>query len=148
MVDVAQLVRAPLCGSGGRGFKSRHPPHICSPELFSSGDLLCSSSVETAPVSGRNSVFFCFGYGIKRHPVLRLHCMGIIQNKRFSQYTQDFSFIKVCYVTVTLVSCYVFLGLVQYFHAINARFHLSDLSRKAFSLLPSSVFRFYCQPSI
>ena len=26
MVDVAQLVRAPLCGSGGRGFKSRHPP--------------------------------------------------------------------------------------------------------------------------
>lgn len=28
MVDVAQLVRAPLCGSGGRGFKSRHPPHI------------------------------------------------------------------------------------------------------------------------
>ena len=28
MVDVAQLVRAPLCGSGGRGFKSRHPPHF------------------------------------------------------------------------------------------------------------------------
>ena len=28
MVDVAQLVRAPVCGTGGRGFKSRHPPHI------------------------------------------------------------------------------------------------------------------------
>ena len=26
MVGVAQLVRAPDCGSGGRGFKSRHPP--------------------------------------------------------------------------------------------------------------------------
>jgi hypothetical protein len=28
MVGVAQLVRAPDCESGGRGFKSRHPPHI------------------------------------------------------------------------------------------------------------------------
>ncbi len=26
MVDVAQLVRAPDCGSGGRGFKSHLPP--------------------------------------------------------------------------------------------------------------------------
>lgn len=30
MVGVAQLVRAPLCGSGGRGFKSRHSPQITS----------------------------------------------------------------------------------------------------------------------
>ncbi len=28
MVDVAQLVRAPDCGSGGREFKSRHPPQF------------------------------------------------------------------------------------------------------------------------
>ena len=28
MVDVAQLVRAPDCGSGGRGFKSHLPPNI------------------------------------------------------------------------------------------------------------------------
>ena len=28
MVDVAQLVRAPVCGTGGRGFKSRHPPQL------------------------------------------------------------------------------------------------------------------------
>lgn len=26
MVDVAQLVRAPVCGTGGRRFKSAHPP--------------------------------------------------------------------------------------------------------------------------
>jgi hypothetical protein len=26
VVDVAQLVRAPGCGPGGRGFKSRHSP--------------------------------------------------------------------------------------------------------------------------
>ena len=29
MVGVAQLVRAPDCGSGGRGFETRHPPHTC-----------------------------------------------------------------------------------------------------------------------
>ena len=28
MVGVAQLVRAPDCGSGGRRFDSDHPPHI------------------------------------------------------------------------------------------------------------------------
>ena len=27
MVGIAQLVRAPGCDSGGRGFKSRYPPH-------------------------------------------------------------------------------------------------------------------------
>ena len=27
MVGVAQVARAPDCGSGGRGFKSHHPPH-------------------------------------------------------------------------------------------------------------------------
>ena len=34
MVDVAQLVRAPVCGTGARGFKSRHPPHIKCLELL------------------------------------------------------------------------------------------------------------------
>ena len=28
MVGVAQLVRAPVCGTGGRGFKSLRPPHV------------------------------------------------------------------------------------------------------------------------
>lgn len=27
VVGLAQPVRAPLCGSGGRGFKSHNPPH-------------------------------------------------------------------------------------------------------------------------
>lgn len=35
MVAVAQLVRAPDCGSGGRGFKSHQPP-ICE-RFFASG---------------------------------------------------------------------------------------------------------------
>ena len=28
MADVAQLVRAPVCGTGCRRFESDHPPHI------------------------------------------------------------------------------------------------------------------------
>ena len=28
MVDIAQLVRAPVCGTGGRGFESHFPPHF------------------------------------------------------------------------------------------------------------------------
>ena len=28
MVGIAQLVRAPDCGSGGREFESHYPPHI------------------------------------------------------------------------------------------------------------------------
>ena len=34
MVVVAQLVRAPVCGSGGRGFKSHLPP------FFEKGEYL------------------------------------------------------------------------------------------------------------
>ena len=37
MVDVAQLVRASLCGSEGRGFKSRHPPLAFSLQLLKEG---------------------------------------------------------------------------------------------------------------
>jgi hypothetical protein len=28
--DVAQLVRAPVCGTGGRGFNSHHSPHVAT----------------------------------------------------------------------------------------------------------------------
>ena len=38
VVDVAQLVRVPDCGSGGRGFNSRHPPQVKS--LLVQGFLL------------------------------------------------------------------------------------------------------------
>ncbi len=34
MVAVAQLVRAPLCESGGRGFKSPQPPNIPRYTIF------------------------------------------------------------------------------------------------------------------
>ena len=35
MADVAQLVRAPVCGSGGRGFNSRRLPAIeTGPRFF------------------------------------------------------------------------------------------------------------------
>ena len=32
MVDVAQLVRALVCGTRGRGFESHLPPHTSRPE--------------------------------------------------------------------------------------------------------------------
>ena len=34
MADVAQLVRALDCGSGGRGFEPHHSPHIRAVALF------------------------------------------------------------------------------------------------------------------
>lgn len=34
MADVAQLVRALVCGSGGRGFKTHHSPHKKMPYLL------------------------------------------------------------------------------------------------------------------
>ena len=46
LVGVAQLVRAPDCGSGGRGFESHHSPHYSqkkeggSCEIFSGFRLL------------------------------------------------------------------------------------------------------------
>lgn len=39
MVDVAQSVRAPGCGPGGRGFKSPHSPHIMSRAIVARDSL-------------------------------------------------------------------------------------------------------------
>ncbi len=39
MVDIAQLVRAPDCGSGGRRFESGYPPHPLLKELRMAGHL-------------------------------------------------------------------------------------------------------------
>jgi len=36
-VAVAQLVRAPACGAGGRGFKSHQPPHLFPKPLLAAG---------------------------------------------------------------------------------------------------------------
>ena len=44
MVGVAQSVRAPDCGSGGRGFNSRHSPHAAPP----SGRLPAATAAATA----------------------------------------------------------------------------------------------------
>ena len=52
MVDVAQLVRAPVCGTGGRGFKSRHPPHIRSLELLRFRGFLFKTPGHTPIVKG------------------------------------------------------------------------------------------------
>ena len=57
MVDVAQLVRAPDCDSGGRGFKSRLPPHIENVVLFV--EPLTSPAVHGELVAdAKNAVFF------------------------------------------------------------------------------------------
>lgn len=50
VVSVAQLVRAPLCGSGGRGFKSLHSPHQQRPR--STGE---PPGTRNGKIMGRNS---------------------------------------------------------------------------------------------
>ena len=48
MADVAQLVRALVCGTGGRGFDPHHSPHIKSPTLHGVF-YMEESCVEPAP---------------------------------------------------------------------------------------------------
>ena len=40
MVAVAQLGRAPRCGRGGRGFKSRQPPQVIEDSPAPAGTLM------------------------------------------------------------------------------------------------------------
>ena len=49
MVDVAQLVRAPVCGTGGREFESHLPPHLISTLIrkYNLNILDCSQAAET-----------------------------------------------------------------------------------------------------
>ena len=44
MADVAQLVRAPVCGTGGRGFKSHHSPQENFPHLLGEDFYIKDSS--------------------------------------------------------------------------------------------------------
>ena len=48
MVGVAQLVRAPVCGTGGRGFNSRHSPwEGASPPMRSLKSVSCDMDTKT-----------------------------------------------------------------------------------------------------
>ena len=61
MVDVAQLVRAPVCGTGGRGFKSRHPPQSFLLQLF---EAFCAKfSAEFTKQPWFNKAVFLSGFG-------------------------------------------------------------------------------------
>ena len=65
MVDVAQLVRAPVCGTGGREFESHLPPHYFPPILYTLDcsqavrhqtlTLACASSNLASPTKNKNS---------------------------------------------------------------------------------------------
>ena len=66
MVDVAQLVRAPVCGTGGRGFKSRHPPQFFIP-LPQEGVFICpfidiKTEIYYSSLSKRNLYEEIFSY--------------------------------------------------------------------------------------
>ena len=66
MVVVAQLVRAPDCGSGGRGFES-HPPFFKKMPFYLEGHLLFISLsyfvklLETERVFANQDSFLVFG---------------------------------------------------------------------------------------
>lgn len=52
MVDVAQLVRALVCGTRGCGFESHLPPHTCFDifvENFSNNSFYCFKSYNVFP---------------------------------------------------------------------------------------------------
>ena len=62
MVDVAQLVNAPVCGTGDRGFESHLPPHTfnfilgCSQAVrHQTLTLACASSNLASPTKNKNS---------------------------------------------------------------------------------------------
>ena len=59
MVDVAQLVRALVCGTRGRGFESHLPPHYilgCSQAVrHQTLTLACASSNLASPTKNKNS---------------------------------------------------------------------------------------------
>gem|GEM_PF-6651696 len=53
MVAVAQLVRASVCGTEGRGFKSRQPPHFqVAGDLRAPTDLILKWALRDRPLPG------------------------------------------------------------------------------------------------
>ena len=75
MVVVAQLVRAPGCGPGGRGFESLLPPHFFAikPEILSSGSCLRSffaivaENIRNMPFRTQNVTFSSHKKGTDFH---------------------------------------------------------------------------------
>ena len=55
LVDIAQLVRAPGCGPGGRRFESDYPPHEAEPaRVLRSDSAFCFCS--------KHNIFVDFNY--------------------------------------------------------------------------------------
>lgn len=55
MVGVAQLVRAPDCGSGGRGFETRHSPQRLRIRITRAGSQMTGGNKQVAPLAPRSS---------------------------------------------------------------------------------------------
>lgn len=67
MADVAQLVRAPDCGPGGRGFNSRLSPHI---EIMNVTDTLKNGGVA---VIATDTIYGVVGQALKPDTVERIY---------------------------------------------------------------------------
>ena len=57
VVGVAQLVRAPGCGSGGRGFKTHHPPHLHTSSNVSLTSSIYINIADFDKVLYKNNIF-------------------------------------------------------------------------------------------
>src|SRR4029079_16448734 len=87
MVGVAQLVRAPDCGSGGRGFETRHPPHAPSENVREVVQRIDSfapmSRLASPPLASARSNPADTLAGLRRHHVgacLRKLLKNLLQN--------------------------------------------------------------------
>src|SRR5579871_688903 len=66
MVGVAQLVRAPVCGTGGRGFKSLRPPHLENQSACKTGTLIFLFLLKIALLRREIQADFVFRDGLNR----------------------------------------------------------------------------------
>ena len=59
MVDIAQLVRVPGCGPGGRRFEPDYPPHIFAANLCGQRRFFCKIQYIGVSSSGKTQHFDC-----------------------------------------------------------------------------------------